>query len=369
MFDFFRPTHPFGGQTLRLVAEAQHGGGDVFDIARTCHGIEEGDTDGWERAWLALAKTTESKAKEALAAGRSRTAKQFFWHANQYYRMSDVFLTAPDLDRKAERFLKSQETFRAGAALSTPPIEVISVRCGDDVYDGYFCHPVDPAPGKWPAVFLIGGADAFAEEIFFSGRQVLERGWALLLVDTPGRGSSSYVKRIPTRPDYEVSVAACLDYLEARPEIDAERMALIGISMAGYYAPRAAAFDARVKALVGWCGCYSMLDDLYVFCEHLQPTLQRLLGGVSDEEARVLLKDFTMAGAAENITCPTLISHGAADRLMSVDGARRLFDEIASPDKTLRIYDDEEAGGAIHCSHDYWAHNVPFMLDWLEERL
>ena len=87
MFDFFRPTHPFGGQTLRLVAEAQHGGGDVFDIARTCHGIEEGDTDGWERAWLALAKTTESKAKEALAAGRSRTAKQFFWHANQYYRM------------------------------------------------------------------------------------------------------------------------------------------------------------------------------------------------------------------------------------------------------------------------------------------
>jgi alpha-beta hydrolase superfamily lysophospholipase len=90
---------------------------------------------------------------------------------------------------------------------------------------------------------------------------------------------------------------------------------------------------------------------------------------VSDEEARVLLKDFTMAGAAQNITCPTLISHGAADRLMSVDGARRLFDEIASPDKTLRIYDDEEAGGAIHCSHDYWAHNVPFMLDWLEERL
>jgi dipeptidyl aminopeptidase/acylaminoacyl peptidase len=369
MFDFFRPTHPFGGQTLRLVAEAQHGGGDVFDIARICHGIEEGDTDGWERAWVAAAEAAEAKAHDALAAGRKHTARQFFWHANQYWRMSDVFLTAPDLDKKAERFLKSQANFRAGAALSTPPIEVISVRCGDEAYDGYFCHPVDPAPGKWPAVFLIGGAEAFAEEIFYSGRQVLERGWALLLVDTPGRGSSSYVKRIPTRPDYEVPVAACLDYLEARPEIDADRMALIGISMAGYYAPRAAAFDARVKALVGWCGCYSLLDDLYIFCEHLRPTLQRLLGGVSDAEARVLLADFTMAGAAGNITCPTLITHGAADRLMSVDGARRLFDEIASPDKTLKIYDDEAAGGVIHCSHDHWAHNVPFMLDWLEERL
>ena len=54
---------------------------------------------------------------------------------------------------------------------------------------------------------------------------------------------------------------------------------------------------------------------------------------------------------------------------MDVEGAKRLFDEISSTDKTLKIYDDEDAGGAIHCSHDYWAHNVPFMLDWLEERL
>ncbi len=191
MFDFFRPTHPFGGQTLRLVAEAQQGGGDVFEIARTCHGIEEGDKDGWERAWIALAEKTEANAKQALEAGRKSTARDLFFGANQYWRMSDVFLTIEQNDRKAERFLKSQENFRQAAALSSPAIEVITVRCGDEEYDGYFCHPRDPAPGKWPAVFLIGGADAFAEEIFFSGRQVLERGWALLLVDTPGRGSSS----------------------------------------------------------------------------------------------------------------------------------------------------------------------------------
>ena len=34
MFDFLFPNHPFGGHTLRLVAQAQQGGGDVFDIAR-----------------------------------------------------------------------------------------------------------------------------------------------------------------------------------------------------------------------------------------------------------------------------------------------------------------------------------------------
>lgn len=369
MFDFLQPTHPFGSQTLRLVAEAQHGGGDVFDIDRVCRGIEPGDTAGWEAAWLGLAESTEAKAREALAAGRKRTAMNYFFHANQYYRMSDVFLAAPDLDKKARRFAKSQETFREAAALHSPPIEVISVPCGEETYDGYLCHPVGPAPGKWPVVFLLGGADAFAEEIFFSGRQVLDRGWALLLVDTPGRGSSSYLKGIPTRPDYEVPTSACIDWLVERPEIDPGRIALMGISMAGYYAPRAAAFDNRVKALVGWCGCYSLLDDLYLFCAPLRPTVQRLLGGVGDAEARERLKAFTMEGIAPNITCPTLISHGADDRLMDVAGAKRLFAAIGAADKTLQIFDDAASGGVIHCSHDRWVDNVPLMLDWLEERL
>jgi dipeptidyl aminopeptidase/acylaminoacyl peptidase len=151
--------------------------------------------------------------------------------------------------------------------------------------------------------------------------------------------------------------------------VDPDRIALMGISMGGYYAPRVAAFEKRVRALIGWSGCYSILDDLYDFCVHLQPTVQRLLGGVTHEEARRLLRDYTMAGIAKNITCPALITHGADDRLMRVEGAKHLFEEIGSKDKTLKIYDDSDAGGRIHCSHDYWTHNVPYMLDWLEERL
>ncbi|HWO42548.1 MAG TPA: alpha/beta hydrolase [Candidatus Eisenbacteria bacterium] len=369
MFDFFTPTHPFGSQTLRLVAQAQQGGGDVFDIARTCARIEPGDKDGWERGWSELARATEATATKALAEGRVRTAIQNFFHANQYYRMADVFLTSADEEKKAAYFRKAQANFRAAARLHTPPIEAITVRCGNEEYDGYFCHPQNPRLGKWPAVFLIGGADSYGEEIYFAGKQAIERGWALLLVDTPGRGSSIYLKRILTRPDYEVPGKACIDYLVSRPEIDPDRIALIGISMAGYYAPRVAAFDRRVRALIAWSGCYSILDDLYLFCEHLQPTVRRLLGGVDDAEARRLLTAYTMKDVARNITCPTLITHGAEDRLMDVNGARRLFDEIGAQDKTLRIYDESDPAGRIHCSHDYWAYNVPFMLDWLEQRL
>jgi dienelactone hydrolase len=369
MFDFLFPTHPFGGHTLRLVAQAQQGGADVFDIARAMKNVDAGDKAAWERAWLELAQKTEERALKAFAAGRRRTATQKFFHASNYYRMSDVLLTIAEEPKRAERFRKAQENFRAAANLNEPKIEVVSIRCGAEEYDGYFCHPAKAKPGKWPAVLFLGGADAYAEEIYFGGKQMLERGWAVLLADTPGRGSSIYLKGIKTRPDYEVPGKACIDYLISRPEVDHDRIALLGISMAGYYAPRVAAFEKRIKALVAWSGCYSVLDDLYDFCPHLQPVCQRLLGGVGHEEARRLLKDFTMAGIATSITCPTLITHGDKDTLMSVDGAKRLYDEIGAKDKTLKIYDDPNDGGRIHCSHDYWAHNVPFMLDWLEERL
>ena len=236
----------------------------------------------------------------------------------------------------ASAFAKPETTFRAAIKLHEPKIEVVTVRCGNEEYDGYFCHPVNPKPGKWPAVLFLGGADAYAEEIYFGGKQMLDRGWAMLLVDAPGRGSSIYLKGIKTRPDYEVPGKACVDYLVSRPEVDPDRVALLGISMAGYYAPRVAAFEKRLKALVAWSGCYSILDDLYDLCVHLQPVCQRLLGGVSHEEARRLLKDFTMAGIAKNITCPTLITHGDKDTLMSVEGAKRLFNEIGAKDKTLR---------------------------------
>jgi len=55
---------------LRLIAQAQQGGADVFDIARAMKGVAAGDKEAWERAWLALAEKTEARAKAALAAGR-----------------------------------------------------------------------------------------------------------------------------------------------------------------------------------------------------------------------------------------------------------------------------------------------------------
>ena len=92
--------------------------------------------------------------------------------------------------------------------------------------------------------------------------------------------------------------------------------------------------------------------------------------GDGDEEAaaRAHLSAYSMEGLAANITCPTLISHGAQDLLMNVEGAKRLFEEIGSDDKTLKIWDGTE-GGTGHCSYDNWPTSIPYMLDWLKTRI
>jgi cephalosporin-C deacetylase-like acetyl esterase len=61
------------------------------------------------------------------------------------------------------------------------------------------------------------------------------------------------------RHDYEVPVRYAIDYLEGRADVDAHRVGLMGVSMGGYYAPRAAAFEPRVKAVIANAGGYNIV--------------------------------------------------------------------------------------------------------------
>lgn len=124
---------------------------------------------------------------------------------------------------------------------------------------------------------------------------------------------------MPTIPDYERPIAAAIDYLATRPDVDIDRIGLLGVSMAGYYAMRAAAF-------------------------------------------------VNLEGILPRVQCPVLITHGVNDEMVPVASAHRTHDEIGSADKTLRIYTPEE-GGDTHINIDNWSQVVPVMADWLVERL
>jgi dipeptidyl aminopeptidase/acylaminoacyl peptidase len=355
-------------QTERVIAQVPYGGADIFECDRAAKKIKLGDMESWHKEWNALGQELEKAGRADIAAGAFVTGKQRLFRAATYYRHADFFLPGHDPRKKAD-FLQLSACFKDAIKHHSRKIELVQVKCGNELYDGYFCHPVSSAAGKWPTVLMLGGADSLAEEIYFWGSTDLaDRGIAVLILDTPGRGSSLRLKNIYSRPDYEVPVKAAVDYLVSRPDVDPDRIGCVGISMAGYYAPRGTAFEPRIKALVLWCACYDILEDIYNWYPPIQGQIQWILGVDNDKAAREKLKDFNLRNIAQKITCPTLISHGVGDVVMRVDGAKRLFEEISSKDKLLKLWSGNE-GGAVHCNYDNWSVSIPFMFDWLEKRL
>jgi dipeptidyl aminopeptidase/acylaminoacyl peptidase len=150
--------------------------------------------------------------------------------------------------------------------------------------------------------------------------------------------------------------------------VDPQRIGLAGVSMGGYYAPRVAAFDDRIKALVLNCGAFDLVEDLFDFFPPIQQQMRWLVGATTLAEAREAFRAFNLEGVADRIRCPTLVEHGEDDFIMRVEGARRLTAAIGSRDKTLKIWSREE-GGAVHCGFDNWAALFPHMFDWLADRL
>jgi esterase/lipase len=359
-------------QTLRVAAQAMYGGSDVFECFRVAEAIAAAGTTepSWREGWSGLARDLTSGSPGG-AGGPTETPitrGQRAGRASSYFRTAEFF--APyDSPVRRELFDASRNAFRAAIPSFPVEVELIEVPDGDVSYDGYIFHRRGTGGEPGPGVVFLGGADSYAEELFFFGGLALaERGMTVVVADTPGRGSTLRHKGVVSRPDYEVPAARLLDSLAALDEVDENRLGLVGLSLGGYYAPRLAAADKRVKALVCWCACFDVLRDVYRFYPPLQPQLRWIVGASSDEEAQGILSMFNLGEVAGEIRCPLLISHGEADEIMDEAGARQLYDAVASTDKQLRIWTRAE-GGAGHCNYDNWAACVPLMFDWLADRL
>src|SRR5687768_11768148 len=196
-----------------------------------------------------------------------------------------------------------------------------------------------------------------------------------------GMGEVIRFRGILLRHDYEVVGSACLDYLETRPDVDANRIAVIALSLGGYFAPRCAAFDKRYKACIAWGSMFDfhamwmrVLErnknlqakgaPLSVPAEHLM----WVFGVKTLEEGLKKVEPFNLDGIAQELECPFLLLHGTNDEQVPLSDAETLFKAVGSKDKTFRVFTPEE-GGAQHCQRDYLTLACDTMFDWLEEKL
>lgn len=321
-----------------------------------------GGVDRWEEwcaAWSARGAVHERLGDEALAAGHDRSAGEHLVRAALCYHFGK-FLFVHDRAQHRAAHDRAVAAHRRALPLLDPPAERVEIPFGQATLAGNLRLPRG-ASGRVPVVVMVSGLDSTKEEQGASEETFLDRGLATLAFDGPGQGEAEF--DLPMRHDFEVPVAAVVDYVESRPELDAGRIGLWGVSLGGHYVVRAAAFEPRIRACVSLSGSYRVAETW----PH-RPLLNRRAYQVrahldSDEAAEEFVRSFDLTGVAEKVTCPTYVLGGTADRLTPPSAAERIAAEVSGP-VVLNLVQ----GGNHVASNKPYAYR-PQSADWLNNVL
>ena len=284
----------------------------------------------------------------------------------------------PRIDRAYRR---SVACYKAAAGLFDLPIEPVEIPYEGKTLPGYL-HRADRSTRRRPLLILNTGFDGSAEEMHWSGaRAAVERGYHVLVFDGPGQFGPLHRDGLTFRPDWEKVVTPVVDFALSLTGIDPKKIALRGDSMGGYLAPRAAAFEPRIAALIANDGLYDYAAPNFAA---VPPSVQAAFRGLAakgpspviDKAMEAAMKSspvarwaithgmwsfgasspsdylhkslaYTLAdGAAERIRCPTLVCDADGD-LFFKGQPQQLFDHLTCP-KTLITFKSDEGAGA-HC--------------------
>jgi dipeptidyl aminopeptidase/acylaminoacyl peptidase len=331
-------------------------GVDFNDFRRVTGSLER--WDDWLDAWERTADAHREQGERAREAGHELSAGEAFLRAAVAYHFAK-FVWVVDVERNREATRRAIHALAAAHALLDPTAERIEAPLDGGHVVGNLRRPPRDT-GTPPLVVLIPGLDSTKEEFFHWEEVFLRRGMATLSLDGPGQGESGFALDI--RPDYEVAVGAILDALGGRDDVDLERVGAAGVSMGGYYAPRVAAFEPRVRAVAGISGPYDMSanwDDLPALTRE---TLQHHTGAASPEDAREKAAQLNLAGVLDRVTQPALIITGKLDRVIPWQHTKRIADEIAGAEWVL--YDD-----GTHVCNNLPFRYRPLVGDWMAEKL
>lgn len=374
MFRFLPQTNWHNGrgwdfQIWRLASQAHYGGGHLNEIARTFEKLVPDDGESWYREWDALGSQLSEMAYEALKRGHNKTAADRLFRASNYFRMADFFLETKD-GRKLKTSRKSVDAFQAGLKGSELPVEPVRVPYEGTTLKGYWCSPEKNTQAAARAIVLIGGLDSTAEELYFTALGLLERGYHILIIEGPGQGSVLREQGLASRFDYEVVGTAAYDWVRSKDTMKTAPIALIGMSLGGYYSLRIGCFEHRYAALVSW----SPIENYSEFWSdrpdnhNLAPHVQWVLGASSMPQAREIMSRFDVGKLVDRIRCPTLLCVAEHDGSpLSLKQARSVFGKLTCP-KTWHLF-TEERGGSLHCQQDHLTLANEVIGDWLDETL
>jgi len=376
-FQYF-PGNFMWSQGMMIVIEmARWGGSAMSEVDRVGQKLagRAGDNEAWGDEWEGLARRIEKMGEDAASAGNTLTAGSHYLRAAVYYFSADRFLHPGA--KKTQMYESCLRCYGRAMQWRYPSVERVEVPYEGQLLPAWFMRA--PVAGPAPTVAFFDGLDSAKElSLLFGGVELANRGIHTLAIDGPGQGEALRLRGIPSRFDYEVPAGCAFDWLAARPEVDASRIAIMAFSMGGYYAPRAASIDHRFAACVAWGGHYDYhalwvdrrkvmeAGGTQVSAPHFQ--LPWVLGMPDMDSAMKKLEAYRLEGVVEKMRCPFLVTHGGNDSITPAECAHQLYAAVGSQDRTLRIFTAEE-GGAEHCQGDNRQLGSNYVADWLASRL
>ena len=366
--------HYFPGQYMpsyqinRALTQAHYGGGEFAEILEVASEIDPLNRQSFNKAWMKMGDKVYALAENYAQNGHDVSARRTYLRAFNYLRTSEFFMELGD-DNKLPYYLKCRDAFiKAINLFNEKPLQM------DIPFEGSFLPAYLFAPTAIknpPVMVMFGGLDSLAEELYFGiAQHINERGIAMLCVDGPGQGAALRLNHIHTRYDYNVAGTVVLDYIidNLGEHVDTSRVGVGAVSMGGYMAARCAAFEPRFKVCMIFGAVWSYYDIWKNRPDNhpLAAIVQHIVGADNMADAREKLKNFTLDGVAEKISCPTYILHGEDDRQNFVENAYKVNDALTC-EHVLEIVPKDESGSA-HCSVDDFTKTFN-MYDWIAEKI
>jgi dienelactone hydrolase len=331
-------------------------GVDPADFSHVTSAIDR--WDDWCAEWSRAAEPHEILGRTALDQGRGLSGGYHLAQASVYYHFAK-FLFVHDLAQLREAHRRAVQCLTDALPFLAPPGERVEIPFDGTVLAGILRRPPGSSPA--PVVVLIPGLDSAKEEFRSTEQLFLDRGLATFSVDGPGQGEAEYDLAI--RPDWEIPGAAILDAVARLPGIDPDRIGVWGVSLGGYYAPRLASGDERVRACIALSGPFSFGEAWDQLPELTRQAFQVRCRAASSSQARLLAGELTLAGRAGKLTAPLLVVAGQRDRLFGWQQAQRLTQEAAGPAELLLLPD-----GNHGCANVSYQHR-PYSADWMARML
>jgi len=386
-----------------ILGFAPYGGGDVGEVQLLAGQVKAGDDDSFFAAFSGLAQRRIDEGDAAVTKGHASTARDCYLRAAALLSLAYHPLYGKPVDpRLTKAFHQEMKLFDKAVGLGRPLGEKVEVPYESTKLPAYFFRAVGYEEKRRPVILVGGGWDSTLIDNYFGiAVAALNRGYHVLLHDGPGQGRLLIDEGRPLRYDWEKVITPVVDAALTIDVVDPDGVVYEPWSLGGYMAPRAAAFEQRLAAIVcdpGQLDVGGKFNELAVKLGFSAAAIAKLPQLDPDDEKKmmavingnrglnwkVVKRGFWTNGASDlsswlaemakwkldaetvaRIKCPTLVTAAESDNASS--NARELYDALTCPKTFMQFRDADGAG--MHCEILNRSMANRQILDWLDDTL